>query len=100
MNNEAQASKRHLKGSLDGKTPGRSHFRQGNHIYPRAITSCPGLALCRTWQVKCTIGRGDFQFFSRIFLAFCAYPPMTIRFNIVYLKMSVSIWETPRHDPI
>ena len=46
------------------------------------------------------LGRGDFQFFSRIFLAFCAYPPMTIRFNIVYLKMSVSIWETPRHDPI
>ena len=46
------------------------------------------------------VGRGDFQFFSRIFLAFCAYPPMTIRFNIVYLKMSVSIWEPPRHDPI
>ena len=40
--------------SLEGKTPGRSHLRRGDHIYPRAITSCPGHALCLTWQVKCT----------------------------------------------
>ena len=40
--------------SLDGKTPGRSHLRRGDHIYPRAITSCPGHALCLTRQVKCT----------------------------------------------
>ena len=44
--------------SLDGKTPGRSHLRRGDHIYPRAITSCPGHALCLTWQVKC-IRPGD-----------------------------------------
>ena len=40
-------------------------------------------------------GRVDFQFFSRIYLSFCTYPPMTIIFSIVYLKMSVRIWSTP-----
>ena len=40
--------------SLDGLTPRRSHVRRGDHMYPRAITSCPGHALCLTWQVKCT----------------------------------------------
>ena len=40
--------------SLDGLTPRRSHVRRGDHMYPRAITSCPGHNLCLTWQVKCT----------------------------------------------
>ena len=40
--------------SLDGLMPRRSHLRRGDHIYPRAITSCPGHALCLTWQIKCT----------------------------------------------
>ena len=40
--------------SLDGLMPRRSHLRLGDHIYPQAITSCPGHALCLTWQVKCT----------------------------------------------
>ena len=40
--------------TLDGLTPRRSHVRRGDHMYPRAITSCPGHALCLTWQVKCT----------------------------------------------
>ena len=37
------------KFSLDGKTPGRSHLRRGDHIYPQAITSCPGQAQCMPW---------------------------------------------------
>ena len=39
------------KYSLGGLTHRRSHLRRGDHIYPRAITSCPGHALCLTWQV-------------------------------------------------
>ena len=42
------------KFSLDGLTPRRSHVRRGDHMYPRAITSCPGHALCLTCRVKCT----------------------------------------------
>ena len=42
------------KYSLNGLTPRRSHVRRGDHMYPRAITSCPGHALCLTCWVKCT----------------------------------------------
>ena len=54
ITNRRSKGKNNNNFSLDGKTPGRSHLRRGDHIYPRAITSCPGHALCLTWQVKCT----------------------------------------------
>ena len=43
--------------------------------------------------------RGDFQKNFRIFVAFGPNSPMTIRFNLLCLKMFVSIWKTlhPNH---
>ena len=44
--------------------------------------------------------RGDFQFFFRIFVVFGPNLPMTIRFNLLCLKMFVSVWKTLHANPI
>ena len=59
--------------SLDGLTPRRSHVRRGNHIYPRAITSCPGHALCLTWQFKCTCSGDHIRAWCRELKCFAWY---------------------------